>query len=150
MLTTLTLTILQKYAETGSIQDRKKTGIKAKLHTDQHAQFVNNKMEETPDLSAKKLTDAIEAEFHIQVSISTVRRYRRSLGWVASRTRYCQMIRHANKEKRVRWCQEQIEANEQFDVSEKLFIYTFCFTLYIYIQSNVYHRGKFESSMNVL
>jgi transposase len=107
---------LQKHAVTGSVQDKKKTGT-AKLHTTQHADFVNGKIEENPDLSARKLRDLILEEFGINVSVSAVRVYRRKLGWVTSRTRYCQMIRHANKEKRKQWCEEQLERNEQFDVS---------------------------------
>ena len=73
-------------------------------------------MEETCDLSAKKLQESIQVEFNIEISVSTVRVYRRTLGWVAGKTRYCQMIRHV-KEKRTQWCTEQIDAEEQFDVS---------------------------------
>jgi transposase len=107
----------QKHNDTGSVADKPKTGRRAKLHSAQHDDFVNQKMEETSDLSAKKLQEAIEAEFNIEVSVSTVRVFRRSLGWVSGKMRYCQMIRHVNKEKRVQWCQDQLAADEQFDVS---------------------------------
>ena len=82
----------QKHAVTGSVLDKKRAA-KSKLHTPQHINFVNSKMEEIPDLSARKLTELLQAEFGINMSISAVRVFRRKLGWVAKKTRYCQMIR---------------------------------------------------------
>ena len=112
---------MQKHAVTGSVQDQRKNRTPT-LHTTEHADFVNGKIEENPDLSASKLNDLIQAEFGINVSVSTVRVYRRKLGWVASKTRYCQMIRHVNKDKRKDWCEEQLQSNEQFDVSMSLYL----------------------------
>ena len=46
-----------------------------------------------------------------RVSDSTVKRARRHLGWVSKKTRYCALIREANKEKRLLWCQQRVEQN---------------------------------------
>ena len=40
---------------------------------------------------------------------------RKNLGWVASRPKYSQLIREANKEKRLVWCKERLEDNESFE-----------------------------------
>ena len=48
----------------------------------------------------------------VSISISTIKRVRRELGWVAKRIRYCAMTTEVNKEKRVEWCQEQIREGD--------------------------------------
>ena len=56
----------------------------------------------------------------IQISISTVKRARRHLGWISKKTRYCALIREANKEKRLLWCQERVEKND-LDLNDVIF-----------------------------
>ena len=51
----------------------------------------------------------------LDVSLSTVRRARRELGWISTTPKYCQMVQEANKEKRLKWCEDQITQQEQFD-----------------------------------
>ena len=75
-------------------------------------------MIDKPDLSAQQLKEKLQVEFGIHVSVSRVNTYRRSLGWTIRGTRYCQMIRDANKVKRKDWCEEQLRTNENFDVSK--------------------------------
>ena len=72
-------------------------------------------------MSAKVLAQKVLQEFNIEISTSAMSSYRRKIGWTQHRTRYCQMIRHANKEKRVQWCQIQLDNNEQFNVSNLSF-----------------------------
>ena len=53
----------------------------------------------------------------IRVSISTIRRVRKyDLGWIRTRPKYCQLVRVANKEKRVAWCREKIQEKDTFDI----------------------------------
>ena len=47
----------------------------------------------------------------VSVSMSTVLKGRRSLGWTSRGTAYCQLVRAANREKRLRWAQEHIGAS---------------------------------------
>ena len=56
-----------------------------------------------------------ENDPQLDVSLSTVKRARQELGWVSTTPRYCQLIREANKEKRLKWPEEQIANNEKFD-----------------------------------
>ena len=104
----------QKFEETGSVADIRPTGT-AKLHTEEHKNFVNASMEETPDLSAAMLKGKIMDRFGLEVSENSVKVFRRKLGWVQTSTKYCHMIRDVNKEKRVLWCNEQLQRNEQFN-----------------------------------
>ena len=46
-----------------------------------------------------------------QMSISTINKIKRELGWTLRGTRYCQLIRNANKPKRVQWARENINNN---------------------------------------
>ena len=104
----------QKYEETGDLRDKKRQGT-AMLHSAEHEAFVNAAMEETPDLSATDLSSKIQDHFGLEVIVSGVKRFRRKLGWVQTSIKYCQLIRHVNKEKRVVWCQEQLDSGEQFN-----------------------------------
>jgi hypothetical protein len=72
-------------------------------------------MTDCSDLSAFDLQKKITATFNIDVSVSGVSAFRRRIGWTQQKTRYCQLIRNVNKEKRVLWAREQLASNEQFD-----------------------------------
>lgn len=47
-------------------------------------------------------------------SRATVARARVSMGWNAKATRYCQLIRDVNKQKRVEFCQRLLASGEKF------------------------------------
>ena len=100
--------------------DRRRTPRRTRegrLHTREHEDYVNRCMTETPDMSARILKEKVATEFGIDLSISALNVYRRKLGWVQKQTRYCQLIRNVNVEKRREWCETQIRNHEQFDVS---------------------------------
>jgi len=97
------------------VADKKHERFKM-LNTAAHEAFVNNTMKAVSDMSAVLLAKKIEEEFQLTASVTTVARFRRQLGWKQRLTRYCQLIRDANKEKRVVWCQQQLENQETFDV----------------------------------
>lgn len=61
-------------------------------------------------MSAKKTYPSLN------LSLSTVRRARRDLGWIATILRYCQLIREVNKEKRLKWCNE-VNSTDEFLMS---------------------------------
>ena len=64
----------------------------------------------------------------IQVSVSTVKRARRHLGWVSKKTRYCALIWEANKEKRLPWCQQRVEQND-LELNDVIFLMKVQFNL---------------------
>ena len=53
-------------------------------------------------------------KLHVNVSISLINRERRRMGWVQTCTRYCQMIRAENKEKRLWFCTDILVQKEEF------------------------------------
>lgn len=65
-------------------------------------------MEINPELTSRQLYALFNTKFSAPVSLSTVQRACRALGWGAERTRYCALICEVNKEKRMTWCLEQI------------------------------------------
>ena len=66
-------------------------------------------MADNDELSAPKLTSLLKEKYPelADVSLSTVKRAGRELGWVAKKTRYCALISGANQEKRLEWCKER-------------------------------------------
>ena len=50
-----------------------------------------------------------------KMSVATVGRIRKELGWTKTAPRYCQMIRDVNQLKRLEWCKERLAEKEQFE-----------------------------------
>lgn len=67
------------------------------------------------EISARDLQRRLLEQLKINVSITVINRERRRLGWVQSTTRYCQLIRNENKEKRLFFCIELLSNDEQFN-----------------------------------
>jgi len=49
---------------------------------------------------------------NVKISISTVLRCRKELGWTYRGSAYCQLIRHANKEKQLEWAKKYLDEAE--------------------------------------
>ena len=60
-------------------------------------------------------THCLQLKRGIEVHPSTVRRSRKQQGWTLQRTRYCQLIRDANKVKRLEFAQRVLETGDTFD-----------------------------------
>ena len=102
----------RKYWNTDSVVDRPRRTITPKLKRE-HYQFTDEAMASNDELTARRLREKLEDRWPgIAVSLSTVKRARRYLGWVATRPKYCQLIRKNNKEKRLEWCKRM--ENEGF------------------------------------
>ena len=83
--------------------------------TDEVLDFVDEQMEKNDELTANRLRSLINEKFSITFSTSKVRRIRKKLGWMATGTKYCQLIRQVNQGKRFRFAKMCLEANENFD-----------------------------------
>ena len=93
--------LLKKYNQTCSVADLKRTP-RRRLLTDEHFRFMDEAMEANPELTSRQLHGMVADKFSdVSVSISTVKRARKALGWSAKRTRYCALIAEVNKEKRM-------------------------------------------------
>jgi len=103
---------LKKYHQTGSIFDKPRSGRPRILP--QHAeQLIVDLLRANDELTTTELLHQLQANGY-NVSRSTVAQTRKKLGWTAKRTRYCQLIRQQNKEKRVEFCKHLLECGENF------------------------------------
>ena len=89
---------------------------KPRLLTKEMMNTIEQSLKSDDELTARKLKAKLAEEFHSlpNVSLATIKRCRKELGWVCTRPHYCQLIREANKEKRKKWCKIQLDNNEQF------------------------------------
>ena len=89
---------------------------KPRLLTKEMMSTIEQSLKSDDELTARKLKAKLAEEFHSlpNVSLATIKRCRKELGWVCTRPHYCQLIREANKEKRKKWCKIQLDNNEQF------------------------------------
>jgi len=67
-----------------------------------------------PEVTASELKNVLENELGIRMGVSTIKRARKAAGWICTQTRYCQMVRDANKTKRLEFCRKIIETNDDF------------------------------------
>ena len=95
--------LIKKYRNTQTVLDQK---LK-----EEHHRFIDEAMTENPELTGTQLADALRACFpNLNVSISTVKRTRRELGWISKKARYCALISEADRAKRVEWFQGETES----------------------------------------
>ena len=106
--------IIKKYRVHHTCADLPKPQCKTILNKDQ-VRFIDKAMENNDKLTGRQLHELLlEIWPDLQISISTIKRVKRMLGWVCSRPKYCQLVRELNKLRRVEWCTEQIAAQEDF------------------------------------
>ena len=80
-----------------------------------HLRLIDTELTSNTNLTSRQLHNRLIKEFpSLIVSIASVKRARRSLGWVCKKTRYCAMIRDANKEKQLEWCCERVSEGDTF------------------------------------
>lgn len=73
---------------------------------------IESCMQKNDETTGKQLF-IILCQNGLDVSVSTILRTRRYLGWSYKGAAYCQMIRSANRQKRLVWANEHI--NDQFE-----------------------------------
>ncbi|KHJ84069.1 hypothetical protein OESDEN_16221 [Oesophagostomum dentatum] len=82
-----------------------------------HLQVINRAIEDSFNSNSSNTIPAIRKsleERFIQVSETQLRRFRDQLGYHRRSTKYCQIIREANKEKRLEFCVDNSALNEKF------------------------------------
>jgi len=105
--------VLKKYRQTRSIFDRPRSGRPSILPDEAH-QLINQWLTDNDELTTNELLEKLRAA-NYTLSRATAALTRKRLGWTAKRTRYCQLIRQVNKEKRVQFCQQLVASGENFD-----------------------------------
>ncbi|VDI49592.1 Hypothetical predicted protein [Mytilus galloprovincialis] len=77
-------------------------------------QFVKRTLSSEPCTSSRTLHKRLLLKGS-KVSLSTTKRAIVHAGFTCTKPRYCQMVRHVNKEKRVAFCKMLVENNDQFN-----------------------------------
>ena len=81
----------------------------------EHYRDIDGALAVNDELTSRQRAMLLSKYPELSMSISTVERARRELGWVVTTPKYCQLIRNANKQKRLEWCQKMVDTNEQFE-----------------------------------
>ena len=100
--------LLRKINGGGSIARKPGTGRSTKI-TQQVKDLKEEQMQADDETTAVELKRKLSAN-EINLSLSTILRCRRALGWTYRGSAYCQLIREPNKLKRLSWCLEMILA----------------------------------------
>ena len=90
-----------RYCQSGSIARRRGSG-RPTILTDGVLQTIDQTMRENDETTAADL----QRFFHqqgVEISLTTIQRGRRHLGWTFHGSAYCQLIRDVNKQKRLEW-----------------------------------------------
>ena len=107
--------ILKKYDEHKTVSDLSPPPRQRKNVTHELLDFIDAEMEKNDELTAVDLQRLIFAQFGFDFSCRKVKELRKKLGWIAEKTRYCQLVREVNREKRLNFSRECIATNDQFD-----------------------------------
>ena len=92
---------VKHYKETGSIARKPGSGRLSKV-TGRVKELVEEQMQRDDETTATQLHSFLISK-GISISLKTILRCRKSLGWTFRGSSYCQLIRDANKVKRLDW-----------------------------------------------
>ena len=97
---------LKRYSDRGTIARKEGSGLPPKL-SPAALEVIDTAMKEDDELTATQLQSKLAAK-GIYVSLTTILRNRKQLGWVYRGSAYCQLIRNVNKEKRLEWARANL------------------------------------------
>ena len=79
-------------------------------------QLINLELEKNDEVTSRELQSTLKSRYPLlNVSLQTIRRACKNIGWVSTRPHYCQLIRELNKQKRYLWCKFLQSSNEKFE-----------------------------------
>ena len=102
---------LKRFSETGTIGRKPGTGGKSKI-TCAVKTIVEQQMQLDDETTAFQLYHLLRSRGY-DIHRRTILRCRTSLGWTFRGSAYCQLIRQANKQKRLDWARQNL--NDLFD-----------------------------------
>ena len=73
--------------------------------------FIDAQYELNDELTANRLKRMITSQFNVSFSTSKIKRLRKNLGWYATGTKYCQLVREVNRIKRLDFAKENLDKN---------------------------------------
>ena len=104
--------IVNKLVLTGSIENLARSGRPRKLNAAAKA-FIESQMRRNDETTSRQIQKRL-ASRGLTVHAATVRRSRKEQGWTLQNTRYCQLIREANKAKRLEFAQRVLDTGDTF------------------------------------
>ena len=99
--------VIKKFEETHSLARTPGSGRPSKI-TDAVKALVERRMREDDETTAHQIHFLLTSQGY-RISCSTVLCCRTSLGWTFRGSSYCQLIREANKAKRLSWAQHHLQ-----------------------------------------
>ena len=106
--------LIRKFCNHGTVLDLPRRSCPSKL-TPEMLDIIESALQENDELTAQQLKSLlIERYPELSVSIPTIKRARKQLGWTCTRPHYCQLVRDLNKRKRLLWCQYLQRCKERF------------------------------------
>lgn len=102
---------LKRYGKRKTIARKPGSGLPPKISPDIQ-RLIEEVMRQDDETTATQI-QAILADRGIYVSLATIVRSRCQLGWIYRGSAYCQLIREANKVKRLEWAQDNL--HDSFD-----------------------------------
>ena len=112
---TAVYSLLEKFSIHGTVANLLPPPRGRKGVTNELLDFIDKEMEQDDELTAKNLQQRISQQFGENFSVTKLKDLRRKLGWLADKTKYCQLVKVNNREKRLTFAQECLANNDQFD-----------------------------------
>ena len=85
--------LLQKYRLKGTIRDLPRRKM-PQILTEEMKRFMEERLRANDEVTARAMKNLLLEKWpDLEVSIPTIKRVRRNLGWVCTRPHYCQLIR---------------------------------------------------------
>ena len=104
---------LARYKKTGTIA--RQEGRRKSMFTPEIRTIIEHQMVEDDETTSIQLQKILRHK-GINVSVSSILRWRKTLGWTYRGSAYCQLIRQQNKEKRLTWARQYLkEVEDGFD-----------------------------------
>lgn len=102
------------YQQTGLIKARHGGGRKSLL-SQEHLDLMDSKVKENNELTGKELQKLMQDDFQLQISMQSMLRWRRRLGWQFGKTKFCQMVSEKNRPLRRDFAASCIDTQDTFD-----------------------------------
>lgn len=129
----------KRHEESGTL-DSKHGGGRRSLLAQEHRDFIDDQLTEDNELNGRQLQRLLEATSSIDASINTILRAKRMLGWKTARTRYCQMVREANKVKRLAFARQCLDSEDDF--SDVIFVDETMIQMECHARRTSYKKGE--------
>lgn len=85
--------LIRKHRQTGKLLDLPRRARTKKL-TQEMVEILNQTLSENDELTARQFRDLLMEKWPtLEVSLPTIKRVRKQIGWVCTRPHYCQLLR---------------------------------------------------------